>query len=103
MPVIKAPPRQIRSATIQVRVEEEISTKLKRYAEFIDCAPAYVVSEALKLLFNKDSEFRQWLQQNCKEKTDVLSAAGSKVETGQSKRAYTVQPLLAPEGGPITK
>lgn len=61
MPVLKSPPKQIRSATIQVRVEEIISHRLRKYAEFIDCSPAYVVSEALKLLFNKDNEFRQWM------------------------------------------
>jgi hypothetical protein len=61
MPILKAPPKQLRNATIQARVEEEISFKLRKYAEFIDCSPAYVVSEALKLLFNKDSEFRAWL------------------------------------------
>jgi hypothetical protein len=61
MPVLKSPPKQVRSATIQVRVEEAISLRLRKYAEFIDCSPAYVVSEALRLLFNKDSEFREWM------------------------------------------
>jgi hypothetical protein len=61
MAVLKAPPKQIRSATIQVRVEEIISHRLRKYAEFIDCSPAYVVSEALKMLFNKDNEFREWM------------------------------------------
>jgi hypothetical protein len=64
MPVLKSPPKQIRSATIQVRVEEVISYRLRKYTEFIDCSPAYVVSEALKLLFNKDNEFREWLAQH---------------------------------------
>ena len=64
MPILKTPPKQLRSATIQVRVEEEISFRLRKYAEFIDCSPAYVVSEALKLLFNKDNEFREWLSQH---------------------------------------
>jgi len=31
------------------------------YAEFIDSSESYVVSEALKLLFRKDDEFRTWL------------------------------------------
>jgi predicted transcriptional regulator len=64
MPILKTPPKQLRSATIQVRVEEEITYKLRKYAEFIDCSPAYVVSEALKLLFNKDNDFREWLPQH---------------------------------------
>jgi predicted transcriptional regulator len=61
MPVLKAPPKLIRNATIQVRVEEEVDLKLRKYAEFIDATPAFVVAESLKLLFNKDAEFREWL------------------------------------------
>jgi len=64
MPVLKPPPKQIRSATIQVRVEEVISYRLRKYAEFIDCSPAYVVSDALKLLFNKDNELREWMTEH---------------------------------------
>ncbi len=61
MPVLKAPPKLIRNATIQVRVEEEIDSKLRKYAEFIGSTPAFVVAESLKLLFTKDAEFREWL------------------------------------------
>jgi hypothetical protein len=61
MSVLKAPPKQIRSATIQARVEEEIDSKLRKYAEFIGSTPAFVVAESLKLVFNKDAEFREWL------------------------------------------
>jgi predicted transcriptional regulator len=61
MPVLKAPPKLIRNATIQVRVEEEIDSKLRKYAEFIASTPAFVVAESLKLVFNKDAEFREWL------------------------------------------
>ncbi len=61
MPVLKAPPKLIRNATIQVRVEEDVDLKLRKYAEFIDATPAFVVAESLKLLFSKDAEFREWL------------------------------------------
>ena len=64
MPVLKAPPKLIRNATIQVRVKEDVDFKLKKYAEFIDCTPAFVVAESLKMLFNKDTEFREWLLQH---------------------------------------
>jgi hypothetical protein len=64
MPVLKAPPKLIRNATIQVRVEEEVDIKLRKYAEFIDATPAFVVAESLKMLFNKDAEFREWLAQH---------------------------------------
>jgi hypothetical protein len=64
MPVLKAPPRMIRNATIQVRVEEEVDLKLRKYAEFIDATPAFVVAESLKMVFNKDAEFREWLTEH---------------------------------------
>ena len=61
MPILKAPPKQIRNATIQVRVEEEVDLKLRKYAEYIGSTPAFVVAESLKLLFHKDTDFREWL------------------------------------------
>jgi len=64
MPVLKAPPKQIRNATIQVRVEEEVDSKLRKYAEFIGSTPAFVVAESLKMLFSKDAEFREWVAQH---------------------------------------
>jgi predicted transcriptional regulator len=45
-------------------LEEEVRHNLDRYAEFIDANPSYVVSEALKLLFKKDDEFKRWLGQH---------------------------------------
>ena len=64
MPLLKAQPKQPKSATIQVRVEEDVKLRLDKYAEFIDSSPAHVVTEALKLLFNKDGEFKSWLGQH---------------------------------------
>jgi hypothetical protein len=61
MPILKAPPKLIRNATIQVRVEEDVDLKLRKYAEYIGSTPAFVVAESLKLLFHKDTEFRAWL------------------------------------------
>jgi predicted transcriptional regulator len=62
MSVLKAPPKQPRNATLQVRVDEELKLKLDKYAEFLDSTTAYVVSEALRLVFNKDAEFKEWLE-----------------------------------------
>ena len=64
MPILKAPPKLIRNSTIQVRVEEEVDLKLRKYAEFIGATPAFVVAESLKMLFNKDTEFREWFSQH---------------------------------------
>ncbi len=64
MPILKAPPRQSKSASLQIRIEEDVRHKLDKYAEFIDSSPSYVVSEALKLLFKRDAAFRLWLGQH---------------------------------------
>jgi len=45
-------------------LEEEVRHSLDKYAEFIDATSSYVVSEALKLLFRKDDEFKRWLGQH---------------------------------------
>jgi predicted transcriptional regulator len=45
-------------------LEEEVRHNLDRYAEFIDANASYVVSEALKLLFRKDEDFKRWLGQH---------------------------------------
>jgi len=54
---------------------------LNRYAQFIDASPSYVVSEALKLLFKRDQEFKRWLGQHAKSggqnEEAALAKAGS--------------------------
>lgn len=61
MPVLKPPPKPPKNETVQIRVEEEIRTRLHKYAEFIDSSESYVVNESLRLLFRKDDEFKSWL------------------------------------------
>ena len=61
MSILKAPSKQPKTTTLQVRLEEEVRHNLDRYAEFLDANPSYVVSEALKLLYRKDREFQSWL------------------------------------------
>ena len=64
MSILKPPPKQPKAVTIQARVEESLKTQLELYAEFIDASPSYVITEALKLLFRKDEEFKRWLGQH---------------------------------------
>lgn len=61
MALLKAPSKQPKTTTLEVRPEEEVRHNLDRYAEFIDANPSYVVSEALKFLYRKDGEFQSWL------------------------------------------
>jgi hypothetical protein len=64
LPILKAPPKQPKTVTVQARVEESVKTQLELYAEFIDASPSYVIAEALKLLFRKDDDFRHWADQH---------------------------------------
>jgi len=79
--ILKAPPKQPKTVTVQARVEESVRTQLERYAEFIDASPSYVITEALKLLFRKDDDFRRWAHQHAnnhndgKAKGDILAKA----------------------------
>jgi predicted transcriptional regulator len=59
MPVLKAPPKQPETTAVQLRLDDEAKQKLTKYAEFLDCSPSYVVTEALKLVCTK--EFQSWL------------------------------------------
>ena len=65
MALLKAPTKQ-KSIAIQVRLEEEVRVTLNKYAQFIEAHPSYVVSEALKMLFKRDQEFKRWLGQHTK-------------------------------------
>jgi hypothetical protein len=64
MAILKSPPKLPKNETLQLRVDADIKTKLHKYAEFIDSSDSYVVSEALKLLFRKDEEFKAWLEEH---------------------------------------
>ena len=62
MAILKAPLKPPKNETLQIRVEEQVRSRLAKYAEFIDSSESYVVSEALKLVFKKDGEFKSWLE-----------------------------------------
>lgn len=64
MALLKAPTKEPKTTILQVRLEDEVRRNLDQYAAFIDASPSYVVSEALKLLFRKDTEFKQWADQH---------------------------------------
>lgn len=79
MAIIKAPPKQPKSVTIQARVEESVKTQLGQYAKFIDSTPSYVITEALKVLFKRDDEFKTWLGQQPRDgKIQELKGGGLK-------------------------
>lgn len=61
--LLKAPSKQPKTTTLQVRLDEEVRHNLNRYAEFIGANASYVASEALKFLFKRDDEFKRWLSE----------------------------------------
>jgi type II secretory pathway component HofQ len=62
--LLKAPSRQPKTTTLQVRLEEHVRHNLDKYAEFLNANSSNVVSEGLKFLFRKDKEFKRWLGQH---------------------------------------
>ena len=53
---------------VQARVEESVKAQLDQYAKFIDSTPSYVITEALKVLFRRDDDFKAWLVRHTNDK-----------------------------------
>jgi hypothetical protein len=83
MPVLKPPPKAPKNETLQLRIEHETKTKLQKYAEFIGSSESYVVSEALRLLFRKDDEFKTWLENQSKNGDGPENGNGTLFETAK--------------------
>jgi len=81
--LLKAPSKQLKSTTLQVRLEEEVRHNLDSYAEFIGANPSYIVSEALKLLFKKDAEFKSRQGQQRSKANEPQITGGSLFETAE--------------------
>jgi hypothetical protein len=79
--ILKSPPIPPKNETLQIRVEEHIKAKLQKYAEFIGASESYVVSEALKLLFRKDAEFKTWLEEQPRTILELQNGGDSLFET----------------------
>jgi predicted transcriptional regulator len=96
MSVLKAPPKQPKNTTLQIRVDEELKLRLDKYAEFLDSTTAYVVSEALKLVFNKDAEFKEWLEsQSTDSEKSVALEASLIAESAKELSLPVVRPTKA--------
>jgi predicted transcriptional regulator len=67
LPILKAPPKQPRNESLQLRVPTEFKHNLQHYAEFLDASPSYVVVEALNRIFEKDRDFKAWLEQHAED------------------------------------
>ena len=80
MAILKSPPKPLKNETLQIRIEEHVRSRLARYAEFINSSESYVVSEALKLVFKKDDEFKTWLEDRNHKHEQAQNDGGSLFE-----------------------
>jgi hypothetical protein len=79
--LLKAPSKQSKTTTLQVRLEEDVRLNLDKYAEFLDANPSYIVSEVLKLLYRKDKDFQSWLaDQRTNDRNAVLKGESIQLE-----------------------
>jgi len=78
--ILKAPPKQSKNESLQIRVSTEFKHNLQRYAEFLNATPSYVVTEALDRVFRKDHEFRAWLEQRSDNTPAMQSEDNSNME-----------------------
>jgi predicted transcriptional regulator len=98
MSVLKAPPKQPKNATLQVRIDEDLKYKVEKYAEFLETTTAYVVSEALRLVFTKDSDFREWLEGH-RTNNDEADAQQTLASTATTPGAAALTPVTPRPNG----
>ena len=65
MPLLKPPGPQVPKRKYYLRIEEPLALTLERYAQFIGASNVdHVIAQALEFVFRKDTEFREWLDEN---------------------------------------
>ncbi len=64
MPLLKESPAIEPRKAVTFRMQESVVATLHQYAEFLGSSLEYVVTEALKLVFEKDTQFKKWLNEN---------------------------------------
>jgi hypothetical protein len=62
MPLIPAPPAAPSKDTLPLRIDQELHTQLREYAEFLGSTKEYIVSAALRRVFRHDKDFLAWQQ-----------------------------------------
>lgn|GEM_PF-665950 len=80
MPILKPPPKQAKNESLQLRVSTEFRHNLQRYAEFLEATPSYVVIEALNRIFDKDRDFKAWLEQHRDSISEIQTVSNSTME-----------------------
>lgn len=62
MPLIPAPPATPDKDTLALRLDRDVHTQLRAYAEFLQSTKEYIVTSALRRVFRHDKEFIAWQQ-----------------------------------------
>jgi predicted transcriptional regulator len=86
MPILKSPPVQPTNESLQLRVSQDLKSRLAAYADFIHANASYVVSEALERLFRKDTDFHKYLSSYKPSEAGEQSKQEVDLQTTQSKR-----------------
>ena len=65
MPLLRPPEPVITQRRYYLRIEQSLAQTMERYAEFLGNASIdHVVTQALQVIFKRDSQFKSWLEQN---------------------------------------
>ncbi|MGH7743985.1 MAG: hypothetical protein ACREQ5_04095 [Candidatus Dormibacteria bacterium] len=70
-----------KNETIQLRVSQNLKYRLTRYAEFLHATTSYIMSEALNRIFEKDRDFKTWLEEHPNAARDSQAEVDSTMET----------------------
>jgi len=54
--------KKVELVQLNVRLDSEAADKLKRYAEFLESTQAYVMSQAIHYIVDRDREFQQFTE-----------------------------------------
>ncbi len=64
MALLKKPPALVERKAITIRMPEPVVAGLHHYAQFLGSTLDHVVVQALQFVFNKDLQFKKWLEQD---------------------------------------
>lgn len=62
MPLIHSPPAAPNKDTLALRLDRDLHSQLRVYAEFLQSTKEYIVTSALRRVFRHDKEFIAWQQ-----------------------------------------
>ncbi len=71
---------------VNIRLPQDIGNQLVLYSRFIESGRDHVISEALRLVFEKDKEFAAWMKEHSAEVVEMTSAPVA-ARRGRPKKA----------------